>query len=90
MGWTSMRKLHEVMSNVRVAIAIELLLAAQALDFREDIAEPGPATGAVRDRIRRDVPRMDTDRHVGDQITAVEAMLADIVDTARDAVGSLN
>ncbi len=90
MGWTSMRKLHEVVSNVRVAIAIELLLAAQALDFREDIAEPGPATGAVRNRIRRDVPRMDTDRHVGDQITAVEAMLADIVATARDAVGSLN
>ena len=34
MGWTSMRKLREVVANVRSVLAVEILAAAQAIDFR--------------------------------------------------------
>src|SRR6476620_4352903 len=38
MGWTSMRKLREVVSNVRAVLAVEVLAHSQALDLRADVA----------------------------------------------------
>ena len=60
MGWTSMRKLREVVANVRAVLAVEILAASQALDFRADARVAGrrPAPRCSR-RVRRDVPTMD-------------------------------
>ena len=51
MGWHAGRKLRRAVDGLRRVIAIEILTAARALDFRAPLA-PGPVTGAVRDVVR--------------------------------------
>src|SRR6185436_20098297 len=48
MGWTSVRKLREVVANVRAVLSVEIVAASQAIDFRAELAEPGAASGAVQ------------------------------------------
>ena len=40
MGWTAVRKLREVVANVRTCLAVEILCAAQGIDLRAEIAAP--------------------------------------------------
>src|SRR5207249_6631956 len=47
----------------RQVLAIEVLLAAQALDFRAPLA-PGRGSVAARDAVRRRVPRLEADRYL--------------------------
>jgi len=89
MGWHAVRKLAEIVDNVRTVLSVELLCSAQGLDLRADVAEPGPATGAVRARLRADVPHMAVDREVSQQINAVRAILADLVAAAESVTGPL-
>jgi histidine ammonia-lyase len=89
MGWTSVRKLREIVANVRSVLAVEVLVASQALDFRVDVASPGAASGAVHRLVREHVPTMDTDRNVSDQIVAVDGLLREIVDAVEATIGEL-
>jgi histidine ammonia-lyase len=89
MGWTSVRKLRDVIVNARAVLTIELVVAAQALHFRADVAEPGAATRAAHDVIRAVVPPMDNDRNVSDQLVAIDSLLPSIVDAVEAAVGEL-
>src|SRR5712692_7463870 len=47
----------------RQVLAIELLLAAQALDFRAPLP-PGRGSSAARDAVRRRIPPLDRDRYL--------------------------
>jgi histidine ammonia-lyase len=89
MGWTSVRKLREVVANVRACLAVEILCAAQGIDLRADIAAPAQALGEVHAAIRRRVPRMDIDREVAGQIAEVNELLPDLVTTSATASGGL-
>jgi histidine ammonia-lyase len=89
MGWTSMRKLREVVANVRAVLAVEVLAAAQALDFRATLAQPGSGSRAVHELVRATVPPMDVDREVAAQIAAVDRMLPELVAAVEGAVGAL-
>ncbi|MDQ1628761.1 MAG: histidine ammonia-lyase [Actinomycetota bacterium] len=89
MGWTSVRKLREVVANVRAVLSVEIVAACQALDFRAAVASPGPASAAVHRRVRRAVPTMDVDRDVSDQVAAVDRLLRELVADAEAAVGAL-
>ncbi|MGH8939570.1 MAG: aromatic amino acid lyase, partial [Actinomycetes bacterium] len=89
MGWTSMRKLREVVANVRSVLAVEVVVAAQAIDFRASLASPGAASAAVHRLVRSQVPTMDNDRNVSDQLVAVDRLLPEVVAAAEDAVGGL-
>ncbi len=89
MGWTSMRKLHDVVANVRSVLAVEIVCAAQGLDLRGHVAAPSPAIAAVHARIRSAVPRMDSDREMAPQLAAVEDMLIDLVEVAESVTGPL-
>jgi histidine ammonia-lyase len=89
MGWHAGRKAGAVLLNARAALAVELLCAAQALDLRADVAAAGPATGAVRDEIRRHVPVMDVDREVTPQIESVSQRLELLAAVAESVVGPL-
>ena len=89
MGWTSVRKLREVVANVRACLAVEILCAAQGVDLRADIAAPAQALGEVHAAIRRRVPRMDIDREVAGQIAVVNELLPDLVTTSASASGGL-
>ena len=82
MGWTAVRKLRDVAANVRTCLAVEILCAAQGIDLRADIAPPSAATAAAHATVRAHVPRMDTDREVAGQITALNAALPEICASA--------
>jgi histidine ammonia-lyase len=78
MGWTAVRKLRQVTANVRTCLAVEILCAAQGIDLRSQIAPPSAAMAAAHATVRERVDRMDVDREVAGQITAVDALLPDI------------
>jgi histidine ammonia-lyase len=90
MGWTAGLKLRRVLANVRRTIAIEALCAAQAIDLRAPLL-PGPAVAAVMERLRRDVPRLESDRYLAPDMAAVERLVAggDLVAAAESVVGGL-
>ena len=76
MGWTAVRKLREVVANVRAVLAVEVLgrLAGDRLPGRARGAERGGRRGAARGSAATS-PTMDDDRNVSDQIVAVDGLL---------------
>ena len=82
MGWTAVRKLREVVANVRTCLAVEILCAAQGVDMRADIAAPAAPIAAVHAAIREQVPVMQVDREVAAQIAAVDGLLPALCETA--------
>jgi histidine ammonia-lyase len=89
MGWTSVRKLREVVANVRTCLAVEICCAAQGVDLRAGIAPPSQALRAVHAAVRERVPRMDADREVAGQIAAVDGLLPELCRTAAAVCGGL-
>jgi histidine ammonia-lyase len=89
MGWTAVRKLREVVSNVRTCLAVEVCCAAQGIDLRADIAPPSEPLRTVHSAIRERVPMMAVDREVSEQITTVDGLLPDLVDVAAARCGGL-
>ncbi len=61
MGMASARKARRAVACLEYVLAIELLCAAQALDFLEPL-RPGEAIGRAHDEIRRRIPTLDADR----------------------------
>jgi histidine ammonia-lyase len=90
MGWSAGRKLRTVLENLTRILAIEVLCAAQALELRAPL-EPGPATGAVLARIRREVPFMEKDRFMAPDLDKAEEMVrsGELVRSASEAIGAL-
>ncbi len=60
MGSVSALKLYQVYSNVRNVLAIELLAASQALDFRKPL-KPGRGVEIAHEYVRSLVPHRDVD-----------------------------
>jgi histidine ammonia-lyase len=89
MGWTAVRKLREVVANVRTCLAVEILCATQGIGLRSHIGTPSTPVAAVYDVVRANVPAMDIDREVSDQIMAVETLLSDLCAVASSTSGSL-
>jgi histidine ammonia-lyase len=75
MGWSAARKLRRALDGLTRVLAIEVLTAARALDLRAPLAA-APATAAVRDGLRRDVPGPGTDRYLAPEIEAAVAYVA--------------
>ena len=90
MGWSAGRKLRTVLENLARMVAIEVLCAAQALELRAPL-EPGPATGAVLARIRREVPFMERDRFMAPDLDKAEEMVrsGELVRSASEVIGAL-
>src|SRR5580658_6043481 len=89
MGWTAVRKLREVVANVRTCLAVEMLCGAQGVGLRAGIAAPSDPIAAVHALIRQTVPSMDTDREVSVQIAAIDDMLPEICAAAAAECGGL-
>jgi histidine ammonia-lyase len=68
------RKLADIAQNVRHIIAIELLAAAQGIEFLRPLRSSDPLE-AVQSLIRSEVPAYLEDRPFGGDISAVEAMI---------------
>jgi histidine ammonia-lyase len=86
MGMTAALKARTVVENAKTGLAIELLVAAQALDFRRPL-QPGAGPLAALEIIRARVPHMEEDRELHLDIAAVRELLPAIERAARDAAG---
>jgi histidine ammonia-lyase len=69
-------KLLAVLENAERVVAIELLCAAQGVDFLKP-RKPGAGTGALYEAVRQRVPYLDEDRILNDEIETVTALVTD-------------
>ncbi|MBU1864846.1 MAG: aromatic amino acid lyase, partial [Actinobacteria bacterium] len=90
MGFGAGRKLWDVLENTARVIAIELVCAAQAVDFRAPL-RPAAGTAAVHQAIRHVVPHLDADRSLSGEIETVAGLVRDgsLVAAAAEVVGQL-
>ncbi len=90
MGWTAGLKLRRVLANVRRALAIEAVCAAQAIDLRAPL-RPGAPVAAAHARLREEVPALDDDRYLAPDLAAAERQVASgaLVAAAEGVVGPL-
>jgi histidine ammonia-lyase len=90
MGWAGARKLRRSVDGLTRVLAIEVLTATRALDFRTEA--PAAGTGAVHDAVRAVVPGPGPDRYLAPEIEHVVQLVATgrIEAAAAAAVGHLD
>jgi len=90
MGTIAARQAREILGNVQHILAIELMSAAQGVDFLEH--RPGKGTGAAYDLIRTVVTHMEEDRLLHPDMEAVHRLVMDesLVQAVEAAVGVLH
>jgi histidine ammonia-lyase len=74
MGMTAAVKLREIVANAEQVLAIELLAAAEGLDYRAPLRSSRPIERA-RALIRSHVPRLTADRPLSRDIEAIAAAI---------------
>ena len=92
MGWSAARKLRRSVDGLTRVVAIEVLTAARALDFRAPL-EPSPATAAVVRLLRSaGIEGPGPDRHLSPEIeTAVELVRSGaVVSAVEEQIGELS
>jgi histidine ammonia-lyase len=81
MGCAAACKVWRILDNLERILALELLAAAQGVDFRRDKLGPaarlGRGTGAAYDSVRQHVPFLENDAVMYPYIEAVRRMIAD-------------
>ncbi len=90
MGATSALKCYEVLDRVETVYAIELMCAAQAIDFRMPI-EPGVGPRSLHKLVRAHIPHADRDRQFGEDIDTSLKLLresGELHAVARDDAGA--
>lgn len=86
MGSISGRKLHQVIDNLEYIQAIELLYAAQAVDFRRPL-QSTPVIEAIHTLVRQHVSHIQDDRVFADDINSLHQIITDgsLLATANEA-----
>ncbi len=67
MGPLAVRKCRRILRNVRLILGIEMLCAAQGLDFLKPLA-PGTGVNAAHEFIRQRIPHLERDRYLRNDI----------------------
>ncbi len=75
MGTIAARKALQILSNVEYVLAIELLCAAQALDFLKEL-KPGDGVEIAHKLVREKVAHLDKDRVLHMDISLLKAMIS--------------
>jgi histidine ammonia-lyase len=90
MGWSAARKLRRAVDALTRVLAIEILTAARALDFRAPLAA-APGTGAAVAELRRHVEGPGPDRWLSPEIEIAVALTRDgtLVAAVETAIGPL-
>jgi histidine ammonia-lyase len=70
MGMTGALKLRGIVDNVERVVGIELMCAAQGVEFRQPL-KPAKAIGAACAVVREVVPRLEADRTLAPEIEAI-------------------
>ena len=86
MGMTAALKARQVAEFTRSCLAVELLVAAQALDFRRPL-RAGRGVAAAHRLLRESVPTLEVDREIHRDIEAVSRLIDSgaLLDAARAA-----
>jgi histidine ammonia-lyase len=74
MGWGAARKLLTIVENVRRVLAIEIMCAVQAIEYRSPLS-PAPGTGQICEAVRSHVPPLDADRALSSDIATIADMI---------------
>jgi len=87
MSMNAARHARMAIAHAEAVVAIEILLAAQALDLRRAEGAPGAGVAAAHARLRADVPALAFDRALHPDIQAALALVrsGELVAAARDA-----
>jgi len=90
MGWGAARKLRASVANLTRILAVELAVAARALDLRAPL-EPAPGTGAALAGVRSEVPGPGEDRWISPELAATERLIVSgaLLSAVEEAVGEL-
>ncbi|MFZ6991608.1 histidine ammonia-lyase [Curtobacterium sp. RRHDQ66] len=85
MGWSAARKLRRAVDGLGRVLAIEIMTAARAADFRGE--SPAAVTGAVRTALRQRVAGPGDDRWLAPEIAAAVELVVDgtLLEAARSA-----
>lgn len=75
MGMGAALKLRRIVEAAEMVIAIELIAAAQALEYRKPL-KPGAGVVEAYERLRKLVPRLDEDRSMSSEIEHVAERIA--------------
>jgi len=91
MGMTTAIKTRQIIENAWHVVAIELMAAAQAFDFRYPV-KPSPASQAAYEVIRGHVKRLDEDRALFDDINRLTSVAkhGTILQAVKGVAGNLN
>jgi histidine ammonia-lyase len=91
MGWAAGLKLREAIDGLRRVLAIELLVAARALDLRAPL-RPGSGTSAAVEALRTGVAGPGPDAVVGEQIEQAVTMVHSglILTAVENCIGMLD
>jgi histidine ammonia-lyase len=91
MGPIAVRKCGEILRNVRAVLAIEMMAAAQAMDFYAG-KQPGRGTRIAHELIRSKVPFMKDDRVMYPDIEEIRQLIASntILDAVEQEIGPLH
>ncbi len=89
MGMNGALKLRQILDNAFGVLGIELIAAAQALDFRD--FDFGKGTQAARAAVREVVEHLDVDRPLFRDHNAMKSTVEDcaVLEAVEDAVGNL-
>ncbi len=87
-GMTAAIKAKKIVENVEHIVAIELMAAAQALDFKKPLL-PGRGTRIARDLVRNQVPFWETDRIFYKDLEKVEKITKEVVAKTEESIGKL-
>ena len=74
MGWGAGRKLHQVLDNTAIVIAVEVMCAVAAIEARAPLT-PGRRTAAACALIRDHVAPLEDDRPLGPDIETIAALI---------------
>jgi len=90
MGMTTALKTRQIIDNSQAVIAIEMMAAAQALDFRRPL-RASPGVEAAYEVIRKYVSYLDEDRPLYDDINRLKEVVAsgEILEAVEKTVGEL-
>jgi len=91
MGTIAARKAREILKNAENVIAIEILCAAQGMDFRLPL-KGGQGTRIAHEYIRKHIPHLNKDRILYPEINKVRELIhnGDLVKRVEEKIGKLN
>ncbi len=89
-GWAAARQLRSAVANLRRILAVELVVAAAALDLRGPLV-PAAGTAAAVAALRSVVPGPGSDRWLSPELAQAERLLADgtLLQAVEAAIGPL-